>query len=257
MHSAWCVQHELHLCTARRADIECFGRDMEGAGRMTFARRLCTIAGFYLLRRRRPAQALPGRPRAAAAAGLPVACGRVGPTRGRSTAGRRRPAHRCRTCADLAAGNQRAADLRSPPRGHRQPRSRTRAPHPDRAAQRRQDRHHPARPTHRTGNRPGHRRAHRRADLPLYRRPAHGPALRQPDRAPGSRRAGLDKKISPHTLRHASITADLDAGVPLRSVQEAALHADPRTTMRYDRARVSLDRHATYIVAAYLAGAAR
>jgi integrase/recombinase XerD len=27
--------------------------------------------------------------------------------------------------------------------------------------------------------------------------------------------------------------------------------------MRYDRGRVSLDRHATYIVAAYLAGAAR
>ncbi len=34
-------------------------------------------------------------------------------------------------------------------------------------------------------------------------------------------------------------------------------HADPRTTMRYDRARVSLDRHATYIVAAFIAGAAR
>ncbi len=33
--------------------------------------------------------------------------------------------------------------------------------------------------------------------------------------------------------------------------------ADPRTTMRYDRARTSLDRHATYIVAAYVAGAAR
>ena len=31
----------------------------------------------------------------------------------------------------------------------------------------------------------------------------------------------------------------------------------PRTTMRYDRARGSLDRHATYIVAAYVAGAAR
>jgi integrase/recombinase XerD len=27
-------------------------------------------------------------------------------------------------------------------------------------------------------------------------------------------------------------------------VQEAASHADPRTTMRYDRARGSLDRHA-------------
>ncbi len=48
-----------------------------------------------------------------------------------------------------------------------------------------------------------------------------------------------------------------EAGVPLRDVQEAASHADPRTTMRYDRARGSLDRHATYIVAAYIAGAAR
>jgi hypothetical protein len=51
--------------------------------------------------------------------------------------------------------------------------------------------------------------------------------------------------------------AALDAGVPLRDVQEAASHADPRTTMRYDRARVSLDRHATYIVATFLAGASR
>jgi len=48
-----------------------------------------------------------------------------------------------------------------------------------------------------------------------------------------------------------------DAGVPLRDVQEAASHTDRWTTMRYDRARVSLDRHATYIVAAFLAGAAR
>lgn len=58
-------------------------------------------------------------------------------------------------------------------------------------------------------------------------------------------------------VRHAFITAALDAGVPLRDVQEAASHADPRTTIRYDRARGSLDRHATYIVAAYIAGAAR
>lgn len=59
------------------------------------------------------------------------------------------------------------------------------------------------------------------------------------------------------TLRHAFIPAALDAGVPLRDLQEAPSHADPRTTMRYDRARVSLDRHATYIVAAFVAGAAR
>jgi integrase len=72
-----------------------------------------------------------------------------------------------------------------------------------------------------------------------------------------TRGAGIAKHISPHTLRHAFITAALDAGVPLRDVQEAASHADPRTTMRYDRARTSLDRHATYIVAAFIAGAAR
>jgi hypothetical protein len=41
--------------------------------------------------------------------------------------------------------------------------------------------------------------------------------------------------------------------VPLRDVQEAASHADPRTTMRYDRARTSLDWYATYIVAAFIA----
>ena len=72
-----------------------------------------------------------------------------------------------------------------------------------------------------------------------------------------ARRAGIGKVVTPHTLRHAFITAALDAGVPLRDVQEAAPHADPRTTMRYDRARGSLDRHATYVVAAYVAGAAR
>ena len=72
-----------------------------------------------------------------------------------------------------------------------------------------------------------------------------------------ARRAGIGKAVTPRTLRHAFITAALDAGVPLRDVQEAASHADPRTTTRYDRARGSLDRHATYIVAAYVAGAAR
>ena len=70
-------------------------------------------------------------------------------------------------------------------------------------------------------------------------------------------RAGISKPVGPHTLRHAFITAALDAGVPLRDVQEAASHADPRTTIRYDRARGSLDRHATYIVASYVAGAVR
>ena len=69
-------------------------------------------------------------------------------------------------------------------------------------------------------------------------------------------RAGISKNVGPHTLRHAFITAALDAGVPLSDAQEAASHADPRTTMRYDRARGSLDRHASYIVTAFVAGAA-
>jgi len=72
-----------------------------------------------------------------------------------------------------------------------------------------------------------------------------------------ARHADIHKRVGPHTLRHAFITAALDAGVPLRDVQEAASHADPRTTMRYDRARVSLDRHATYIVSTFIAGASR
>jgi hypothetical protein len=36
-----------------------------------------------------------------------------------------------------------------------------------------------------------------------------------------------------------------------------ASNADPRTTMRYDRARRSLDRHATYLVSTFIAGATR
>jgi integrase/recombinase XerD len=111
-------------------------------------------------------------------------------------------------------------------------------------AQGRQGGDHPARPAHRPRHRPGYQR----------RLDRHG-AARIVRRV--TRRAQIAKHVSPHTLRHAFITAALDAGVPLRDVQEAASHADPRTTMRYDRARTSLDRHATYIVGTYVAAAAR
>jgi integrase len=49
MFTAWCQQHGVHLFQVRRADIECFGRDMESRGRArsTIARRLCMISGFY------------------------------------------------------------------------------------------------------------------------------------------------------------------------------------------------------------------
>jgi integrase/recombinase XerD len=47
--ASWCQQHRMRLFQARRADIECFARDLEARGRAraTITRRLCTVAGFY------------------------------------------------------------------------------------------------------------------------------------------------------------------------------------------------------------------
>jgi integrase/recombinase XerD len=73
--------------------------------------------------------------------------------------------------------------------------------------------------------------------------------LRQLQRTAGVRIT----RMHPHMLRHTFVTTMLDAGVDLRDVQIAARHADPRTTMRYDRARQNLDRHPNYILAAYMA----
>ncbi|MGW5577146.1 tyrosine-type recombinase/integrase [Micromonospora chokoriensis] len=60
-------------------------------------------------------------------------------------------------------------------------------------------------------------------------------------------------RMHPRMLRHTFVTTMLDAGVSLRDVQIAARQADPRTTMRYDRARKNLDRHPNYILAEYMA----
>ena len=47
--TTWCRARSLALFAVRRADIECFARDLEARGRAraTVTRRLCTIAGFY------------------------------------------------------------------------------------------------------------------------------------------------------------------------------------------------------------------
>jgi len=58
--------------------------------------------------------------------------------------------------------------------------------------------------------------------------------------------------ITPHSLRHTFITETLAAGSPLQDVQDAAGHADPRTTRGYDHSRHNLDRHPTYLLAAHL-----
>ncbi len=68
-----------------------------------------------------------------------------------------------------------------------------------------------------------------------------------------AKRAGLGQ-VHPHMLRAAFIMCALEAGVPLREVQIAARHADPRTTTVYDHRRQSFDRHAAYVVVAFVAG---
>ena len=67
------------------------------------------------------------------------------------------------------------------------------------------------------------------------------------------KQAGLSA-VYPHMLRSAFIMAALDAGVSLRDVQIAARHANPRTTTVYDRRRENFDRHAAYVVVAFVAG---
>jgi integrase/recombinase XerD len=60
------------------------------------------------------------------------------------------------------------------------------------------------------------------------------------------------RDLSPHTLRHTMITLALDAGVPLRDVQDGAGHASPATTRRYDDSRGAHDRNPAYELARYL-----
>jgi integrase/recombinase XerD len=259
-YATWCHQRHIRLFEARRADIECFARDLEanGRARATVTRRLCTIAGFYRyaveedLLDHSPAAHV-RRPRLdyeSHATGLDrnelgamlVAVG-LG------------PAHEHALISLLALNGLRVSEATGAniealgtERGHR------------------------TLTIIRKGGKvvtiPLAPRTARAIDLAIGER-CEGPIFLSPDGRPLDRhgaarivrrvatRAGIAKVVGPHTLRHAFITAALDAGVPLRDVQEAASHADPRTTIRYDRGRASLDRHATYIVAAFVAGAAR
>ncbi len=256
----WCTERAVTLFGARRADIESFGRQLEtlGRARATIARRLCTITCFY---------------RYAEQEGLIAASPAVHVRRPRldyeshATGLDRNEVGAMLVAAGLGDPSDHALISLLALNGLRV----SEATGAD---------------IERLGLERGHRtltimrKGGKIVTIPLAPRTARAVDLAVGERDQGpifcgnddgrlerhaasrvvrriARRAGITKRVGPHTLRHAFITAALDAGVPLRDVQEAASHADPRTTMRYDRARVSLDRHATYIVATFIAGAAR
>jgi site-specific recombinase XerD len=68
-----------------------------------------------------------------------------------------------------------------------------------------------------------------------------------------ARAAGIAKKISPHSLRHACTTMLLDAGVPLRDIQVYMGHANSATTERYDLGRQHLDKSPAYALSGVFA----
>lgn len=65
--------------------------------------------------------------------------------------------------------------------------------------------------------------------------------------------AGLPM-LTPHDLRRTFTTLALDEGIPLRDVQDAVGHADPRTTRGYDRSGMNPDRHPAYRLGALISG---
>jgi integrase/recombinase XerD len=258
--AVWCANHERRLLEVHRVDIECFGRELEARGRAraTIARRLCTIAGFY---------------RYAEEEGLIVHSPAIHVRRPRldyeshASGLDRNELGALLVAAGLSSARDHALVSLLALNGLRV----SEALSADIDALGLERGHRILTVTRKGGKivtMPLAPRVARVLDLaigelfdgPIF---TDGAGVRLDRHAAGrivrrvARQAGIIKRVGPHTLRHAFITAALDAGVPLRDVQEAASHADPRTTMRYDRGRQSLDRHATYIVATFVAGASR
>jgi integrase len=259
--TTWCRTRSLPLFAVRRADIESFARDLEARGRAraTVARRLRTVAGFYKyavdeeLLDHCPAAHV-RRPRLdyeSHATGLDrnelgallVAAG-LGPP----------PEYVLISL--LALNGLRVSEATGAAiehlgleRGHRTLTITRKggkvvtvplAPRTARAIDLV------------TGRTP------RRPHLPGRRRAAAGPARRRADRAPGRapRRDRQEGRGRTRSGTHSS-PPRLTRGCRCGMCKRPPLTLIRETTMRYDRARTSLDRHATYIVAAFIAGAAR
>lgn len=54
---------------------------------------------------------------------------------------------------------------------------------------------------------------------------------------------GIRGKVTPHDLRRTAVTRALEQGRNYREVQMMSKHRDPKTVMRYDRARENLERN--------------
>ena len=256
---AWCAEHGLDPLAAQRPHLELYIRWMQEIRRFkpsTVSRRFSVTAGFYRtcvldgVLEHSPAEHV-RRP------SVPAESPTLGFTHLQFEAlltAARESANPCDFALVAMLGLLGLADLRGHRRGYRRPRRRTRPPGAAGVRQGHQGRPGPAAASRRPGHRPGNRH------------PGRGPILlnsrgTRMDRHAATRRlrhlaetAGIQiARAHPHMLRHTFVTTMLDAGVDLRDVQIAARHADPRTTMRYDRARKNLDRHPNYILAAYMA----
>jgi site-specific recombinase XerD len=225
----WCRDLELHLFASKRVHIEAFARDLEAKGRSraTIARRLCTVTCFYRYAEQEglidhsPAVHV-RRPRLdyeSHAVGLDrnelgamlVAAGLAG---ARDHALIALLAMNGLRVSEAAGANIEQLGME---RGHRTLTV--------------------LRKGGKTVTMPMSPRTARAVDLAVGER-FEGPILlgndgERLDRHAAARivrrigkAAGINKKIGPHTLRHGFITAALDAGVPLRDVQEAASHAE-------------------------------
>jgi site-specific recombinase XerD len=258
--TAWCQQRHQRLFQIRRADIECFARDMEARGRAraTITRRLCTIAGFYRyaveegLLDHSPAAHV-RRPRLdyeSHATGLDRnELGAILVAAGLGDAAEHA------LISLLALNGLRVSEATGASIGALGT-----------------ERGHRTLTITRKGGKvvtiPLAPRTARAIDLAIGER-TDGPIFlafdgRRLDRhgaarivRGAARRAGIAKPVGPHTLRHAFITAALDAGVPLRDVQKPPPMPTRGPRSATTAPRGSLDRHATYIVAAFVAGAAR
>ena len=236
--ATWCRARSLNLFAVRRADIESFARDLEARGRAraTVTRRLCTIAGFYRyaveeeLLEHSPAAHV-RRPRVDYESHA-IALDRNELGALLVDAGLGPPAEHA-LISLLALNGLRVSEATGADIEH-------------------------------LGVERGHRtltitrKGGKVVTIPMAPRTARAIDLAIGERTEGPVFPATDgRRLDRHGAGRVVRKVALDAGVPLRDVREAASHADPRTTMRYDRARGSLDRHATYIVAAYVAGAAR